>query len=185
MSRRRTDTAKNSRQLASWRRSAQVVAEREFNRTRSDAIPSVPETTAIPGRIIRHLSISTSMENSVQKRASLHGGSRNRPRLSEREAERDSREPDCGQEFAHFWDPMGAPTCGAEYRIDAPAKSATRPLNRGLITPPRSVGGISSDVASMSEAPTLILTAPDAAAPRIAMVVRTTAAQGERRRSRR
>jgi hypothetical protein len=95
MSRRIANTAKNSPQLASWRRSAQVVAEREFNRTRSDAIPSVPETTAIPGWIIRHLSISTSMENNVQKRASLQG-SMNRRRLSEREAERDSREPDCG-----------------------------------------------------------------------------------------
>jgi hypothetical protein len=40
-------------------------------------------------------------------------------------------------------------------------------------------------MASMSQAPTLILTAPYAVAPRIAMVVRTTAAQGERRCSRR
>jgi len=35
-------------------------------------------------------------------------------------------------------------------------------------------------MASMSQAPTLMLTAPDAAAPRIAMVVRTTAAQMKR-----
>jgi hypothetical protein len=94
--RRSVDTAKNSRQSASWRRSAQVVAQREFNRTRSDAIPSVPETTAIPGWVIHHLSISTSMKNNMQKRASLHEGSINRRGLSEREAERDSREPDCG-----------------------------------------------------------------------------------------
>jgi hypothetical protein len=96
MSRRSADTAKNSSQSASWRRSAQVVAQRDFNRTRSDAIPSVPETTAIPGWVIRHLSISTSTENNVQKRASLQEGSINRRGLSEREAERDSREPDCG-----------------------------------------------------------------------------------------
>jgi hypothetical protein len=79
---------------------------------------------------------------------------------------------------------MGAPD--ARRRIqNRRSGEVSRSLSEGLITPPRPIGSIGGDVASMSEAPTLILTAPDAAAPRIAMVVRTTAAQRERRRSRR
>ena len=54
---------------------------------------------------------------------------------------------------------------------------------RTSIAPPRAIGTIGGDMASMSQAPTLILTAPDTTAPRIAMVVRTTAAQRERRRA--
>ncbi len=60
-----------------------------------------------------------------------------------------------------------------------------RSAEEDLITPPRTIGTIGGNMASMSQAPTLILTAPDAVAPPIAMVVRTTAAQRERRRNRR
>ena len=54
-----------------------------------------------------------------------------------------------------------------------------------LPTQPRPIGTRTGDMTRVSHAPVLILTAPDALAPRIAMAVRTAIAQRERRRSRR